>query len=50
MIDAAQRLGGACLFEGCIPSKALLHVAEVLNEAERRFYEEPLVNEGEQKQ
>jgi len=35
VIDAAQRLGGACLFEGCIPSKALLHVAEVLNEAER---------------
>jgi len=35
VIDAAQRLGGACLFEGCIPSKALLHVAAVLNEAER---------------
>ena len=35
VIDAAQRLGGACLFEGCIPSKALLHVAAVLNEAGR---------------
>lgn len=35
VIDAAQRLGGACLFEGCIPSKALLHVAAVLNEAAR---------------
>jgi dihydrolipoamide dehydrogenase len=35
VIDAAQRLGGACLFEGCIPSKALLHVAAVLGEAER---------------
>jgi dihydrolipoamide dehydrogenase len=35
VIDAAQRLGGACLFEGCIPSKALLHVAHVLSEAER---------------
>jgi dihydrolipoyl dehydrogenase len=35
VIDAAQRLGGACLFEGCIPSKALLHVAAVLSEAER---------------
>ena len=35
VIDAAQHLGGACLFEGCIPSKALLHVAAVLNEAER---------------
>jgi dihydrolipoamide dehydrogenase len=35
VIDATQRLGGACLFDGCIPSKALLHVAAVLNEAER---------------
>jgi dihydrolipoamide dehydrogenase len=35
VIDATERLGGACLFEGCIPSKALLHVAAVLNEAER---------------
>jgi dihydrolipoamide dehydrogenase len=35
VIDAASRLGGACLFEGCIPSKALLHVAAVLSEAER---------------
>jgi dihydrolipoamide dehydrogenase len=35
VVDAGQRLGGACLFEGCIPSKALLHVAAVLGEAER---------------
>jgi dihydrolipoamide dehydrogenase len=35
VIDAEKRLGGACLFEGCIPSKALLHVAAVLGEAER---------------
>src|ERR687896_2754616 len=35
VIDAGKRLGGACLFEGCIPSKALLHVAGVLHEAER---------------
>jgi dihydrolipoamide dehydrogenase len=35
VIDAEGRLGGACLFEGCIPSKALLHVAAVLSEAER---------------
>src|SRR5262249_54485614 len=35
VVDAGKRLGGACLFEGCIPSKALLHVAAVLAEAER---------------
>lgn len=35
VIDGGARLGGACLFEGCIPSKALLHVAAVLSEAER---------------
>jgi len=35
IVDADKRLGGACLFEGCIPSKALLHVAAVLSEAER---------------
>ena len=35
VIDAHRRLGGACLFEGCIPSKALLHVAAVVSEAER---------------
>jgi dihydrolipoamide dehydrogenase len=35
VVDLGKRLGGACLFEGCIPSKALLHVAGVLGEAER---------------
>ena len=35
VVDAGKRLGGAYLFEGCIPSKALLHVAAVLGEAER---------------
>ena len=35
VVDATRRLGGACLFEGCIPSKALLHVAAVLSEAQR---------------
>ncbi|HET7341565.1 MAG TPA: dihydrolipoyl dehydrogenase [Methylomirabilota bacterium] len=35
VVDANKRLGGSCLFEGCIPSKALLHVAGVLGEVER---------------
>src|SRR5437764_11931570 len=32
LIDAAERPGGVCLFVGCIPSKALLHVARLLFE------------------
>src|SRR5258705_2044041 len=35
IVDGDGRLGGACLHEGCIPSKALLHVAHVVAEAER---------------
>ena len=35
VVDATGRLGGVCLYEGCIPSKALLHVAGVIHEAER---------------
>ena len=32
LVDADSRLGGTCLLRGCIPSKALLHVARVLAE------------------
>ena len=34
VVDDTQRLGGTCLFEGCIPSKALLHVAALMHEVE----------------
>ena len=32
IVEADPRLGGTCLLRGCIPSKALLHVAKVINE------------------
>ncbi len=34
MIEKHASLGGVCLNVGCIPSKALLHVAKVISEAE----------------
>ncbi len=34
LIDDAPKPGGVCLNRGCIPSKALLHVAKLLHEAE----------------
>ncbi|AYA65296.1 dihydrolipoyl dehydrogenase [Alteromonas sp. RKMC-009] len=33
IVDARETLGGVCLNVGCIPSKALLHVAKVIKEA-----------------
>lgn len=33
LVEQNPRLGGICLNAGCIPSKALLHAAEVLREA-----------------
>jgi dihydrolipoamide dehydrogenase len=34
MVERHQRIGGVCLNVGCIPSKALLHTAQIINEAE----------------
>ena len=33
LIDPEKHPGGVCLYRGCIPSKALLHVAKVLDES-----------------
>jgi len=33
LIDEEKNPGGVCLYRGCIPSKALLHVAKVVDEA-----------------
>jgi dihydrolipoamide dehydrogenase len=34
LVERHERLGGVCLNVGCIPSKALLHAARVITEAE----------------
>ncbi len=33
LIDNEKNPGGVCLYRGCIPSKALLHVAKLLEES-----------------
>ncbi|MDO8541003.1 MAG: NAD(P)/FAD-dependent oxidoreductase [Opitutaceae bacterium] len=35
VIDGAQQLGGLCILRGCMPSKTLLYVAEVLHLAQK---------------
>jgi dihydrolipoamide dehydrogenase len=34
LVDLEKNPGGVCLFRGCIPSKALLHIAKLISEAE----------------
>ena len=35
MVDVAARPGGECLYRGCIPSKTLLYLSELLHDAHR---------------
>jgi dihydrolipoamide dehydrogenase len=49
LIDPEANPGGVCLYRGCIPSKALLHVAKLLNETEEAVkwgieYQKPKIN------
>jgi dihydrolipoamide dehydrogenase len=39
IVEADDRLGGTCLLRGCIPSKALLHVARVVAEAQEMSHD-----------
>lgn len=39
IVEAEPRLGGTCLLRGCIPSKALLHVAKVIGEVDELRHE-----------
>ena len=49
LIDMEANPGGVCLYRGCIPSKALLHAAKVINEAREAkeigiTFSEPSIN------
>jgi len=35
LVDSEGRLGGVCLYRGCIPSKTLLYVTEMMHDARR---------------
>lgn len=49
LVDLDKNPGGVCLFRGCIPSKALLHVAKLINETKEAKhwgvdFGEPMIN------
>ena len=35
LVDASDKLGGVCLHRGCIPSKALLHIAGLMTKVQQ---------------
>ena len=41
LVDADPGLGGVCTNRGCIPSKALLHVAKLIREARKAARKAP---------
>jgi dihydrolipoamide dehydrogenase len=52
LIDAKPKPGGVCLHEGCIPSKSLLHAAEVINNSTQAakfglHFDKPKINVDE---
>jgi dihydrolipoamide dehydrogenase len=51
LVDEERNPGGVCLYRGCIPSKALLHVAKVVEEARHAgnwgvTFSEPTIDVG----
>ena len=49
LIEKDSKLGGVCLNRGCIPSKAFLHAANIINESKKAKkigldFEEPKIN------
>jgi dihydrolipoamide dehydrogenase len=51
LVDIEKNPGGVCLYRGCIPSKALLHVAKVLTESQEAknwgvTFSKPKINLG----
>ena len=50
IVESESKLGGTCLLRGCIPSKALLHVARVISEVDELradwgvSYEQPKID------
>ncbi len=51
LVDLAPRPGGECLYRGCIPSKTLLYMAELIHDAKRSStmgvtFEDPQIDLG----